>query len=492
LSDQTWCTVTPSGTGNGTITANYAINTSVNSRVANITTTVSGIPAVVVTVTQAGATPTLTVTPANQNVLAAPAGTTNFTVTSNTSWTVTSDQVWCTVTPSGTGNGTIIATYVENTSLTGRVANITVTVSGIPSVVVTVTQDGATPTLIVTPPNQNVPSVAGSTSFTVVSNSSWTVSSNQAWCTVTPSGTGNGTITANYTENTSTSSRITTITVTVSGIPSVDVTVTQAGTAPSLIISPSNQDVTPPAGTTNFTVTTTASTWTAVSDMTWCTVTPSGSGNGTIVANYTENTSTSTRIATITVSASGLPSQTSTVTQFGAAATLSVSPPNQNVTAPAGSTNFTVTSNSNWIANSDVTWCSVTPSGMGSGTLVATYQANPSTAIRTANITVTVSGITPVEVSVIQDGLVGIADHQTGTIRIIPNPATGLFRIVPGISGKILQIDILDLTGRILLSRECTNDDDYQFDLSSKPQGCYFVKVRLNDEILVRRLVISK
>lgn len=437
--------------------------------------------------------PFLSVTPANQNVPATPAGSTPFTVTSNSSWTVVSSQTWCTVTPSGTGNGTITANYTINTSVNSRVANVTTTVTGISPVVVTVTQAGATPTLTVTPANQNVPATpAGSTSFAVTSNTSWNVVSDQTWCTVTPSGTGNGTITANYTENTLPSVRIATITVTVFGIPSVDVTVTQAGTAPSLIISPSNQDVTPPAGTTNFTVTTTASTWTAVSDMTWCTVTPSGSGNGTIVANYTENTSTSTRIATITVSASGLPSQTSTVTQFGAAATLSVSPPNQNVTTPAGLTNFTVTSNSNWIANSDVTWCSVTPSGTGSGTLVATYQANPSTAIRTANITVTVSGITPVEVSVIQDGLVGVADHQNGTIRIIPNPATGLFRIVPGISGKILHIDILDLTGRILLSREYTNDDDYQFDLSSKPQGCYFVKVRLNDEILVRRLVISK
>ena len=492
VSDQTWCTVTPSGSGNGTITANYTINPLTTSRVANITTTVTGLTPVVVTVTQAGAVPTLTVTPPNQDVPASPAGTTSFAVTSNSSWTAVSNQTWCTVTPSGSGNGTIVATYAENVLLSGRVASITVTVSGIPAVIVTVTQDGATPTLIVTPPNQNVPASAGSTSFAVTSNSSWTVTSNQTWCTVTPSGTGNGTITANYSDNGLTSARIATITVTVSGIPSVDVTVTQAGTAPSLIVSPSNQDVTSPAGTTSFTVTTTASTWTAVCDMPWCTVTPSGSGNGTILATYDENTSTVTRMATITVSASGLPSQTSTVTQFGAAATLSVTPPNQNVTTPAGSTNFNVTSNSSWTVSSDQTWCTPTPSGTGDGTIMAAYMENTLVSPRISTLTVMVSGLTPVTVSVTQDGLVGIADHQNGTIRIIPNPATGLFRIVPGISGKIQQIDILDLTGRILLSRKCTNDNDYQFDLSNAPQGCYFVKVRLNDETLVRRVVISK
>jgi len=176
----------------------------------------------------------------------------------------------------------------------------------------------------------------------------------------------------------------------------------------------------------------------------------------------------------------------------GVAPTLTVLPPTRDVTAPAGSTDFTVTSNSFWTVTSDQTWCTPTPSGTGNGTLVADYQKNPSTAIRTANITVTVSGITPVAVTVVQDGVVGIAGHQDGTIRIIPNPSTGLFRIVPGISGNIRQIDILDLTGRIILSRICTNENDYQFDLSNASQGCYFVKVILNDETLVRRLVISR
>jgi hypothetical protein len=357
---------------------------------------------------------------------------------------------------------------------------------------VSITGTSGTATLSVTPANQNVPATpAGSTTFAVTSNSSWTVVSDQTWCTVNPSGSGNGTITANYTVNTLTTSRVANITTTVSGISPVVVTVTQAGATPTLTVTPANQNVTAPAGTTNFDVSSNSA-WTVTSDQTWCSPTPSGNGDETIVATYTENTSISQRIATLTVLVSGIPPVMVTVTQSGTAPELAVTPPSQTVSAPAGSTNFTVTSNSNWIANSDVAWCSVTPSGTGSGTLVATYEANSSTAIRTANITVTVSGVVPVEVSVIQDGLVGVAGHQTGTMRIIPNPATGLFRIVPGISGKIQQIDILDLTGRIILSRKCTNDNDYQFDLSSEPQGCYFVKVRLNDEILVRRLVISK
>jgi PKD repeat protein len=85
--------------------------------------------------------PSLSVTPSNQNVTA-PAGNTSFGVTSNSVWTVASNQVWCAVTTSGSGNGTITATYLQNTSLSPRIANITVTVAGLSPVVVTVTQAG--------------------------------------------------------------------------------------------------------------------------------------------------------------------------------------------------------------------------------------------------------------------------------------------------------------------------------------------------------------
>ncbi len=88
---------------------------------------------------------------------------------------------------------------------------------------------GTSPSLTVTPFNQPVSAVAGSTSFSVFSNSTWTAASNQSWCIVTPAGSGNGTITANYTLNPSGSSRVAEITVTVAGVTPVVATVTQAG-----------------------------------------------------------------------------------------------------------------------------------------------------------------------------------------------------------------------------------------------------------------------
>jgi len=171
-------------------------------------------------------TPTLSVTPANQNV-ASSAGTANFAVTSNQSWKVVSDQAWCIVTSGGVGNGTVIANYTENLTPNQRIANITITVTGLTPKVVTITQGSMNS---VTPLNQDVPATpAGTVDFTVSASVAWTAVSDQSWCTVTAGGTGNGTITATYSANTTTAQRVANITVTITGISPIMITVTQAG-----------------------------------------------------------------------------------------------------------------------------------------------------------------------------------------------------------------------------------------------------------------------
>jgi len=491
VSDQTWCTVNPSGTGNGTITANYTQNTFITSRVANITVTAGTLAPVIVTVTQAGAAPTLSVTPPNQNVTA-PAGTTSFAVTSNSSWNVVSDQPWCTVNPTGTGNGTITATYTQNILTTARVANVTVTVAGLTPVVVTVTQAGAPLTLAVTPPNQNVTPPAGTTNFTVTSNASWVVVSDQPWCTVTPGGTGNGTIVANYAQNTGVSTRVANITTTVSGLTPVVVMVTQAGLAPTLAVTPPNQNVTPPAGTTTFTVTTNSA-WSANSDQPWCLVTSAGTGNGTLTANYTQNTGLAQRIANITVLVNGLGPIVVTVTQDGVTPTLMVTPQIQNVTYPAGTTNFTVASNANWTAISGAPgWCTVTPSGTGNGTITATYSQNAAPTSRQATVTVSVAGITPVNVTVSQEGTVGIPEIQSGNLMIYPNPNKGIFNI-GALDHSILEmtVTITDVQGKLIKTVICKDKELYSIDLSAQAKGAYLLRITTGETTMVRKIIVE-
>jgi hypothetical protein len=447
-SNQAWCTVTPSGTGNGTITATYQLNTGAGLRIANITVKGSGVSAQVVTVTQLGTAPSLIVTPLNQNVTSS-SGMTSFGVASNVAWTTSSNQTWCTVTPSGTGNGAITATYQTNTGADSRIASITVSGSGVRDQVVTVTQSGTAPSLIVTPLNQNVESFSGTTSFTVVANIKWTTSSDQTWCSLTPSGTGNGTIIATYQENTGPNTRTATITIKGSGASDQLVTVTQSGTAPSLIVTPLNQNVTSSPGMTSFTVASNVA-WTASSDQEWCTMTPSGSNNGTITAIYQENTGTSTRTAMITVMGSGVSNQVVTVTQAGAAPSLIVTPLNQDVTSSSGTAIFDVASNIAWTASSDQAWCTLTASGTGNGTIDAIYQPNTAASLRVATITVIGSGVSDQVVTVTQDELITISYSGSPWCRSVDAQDVSLSGSSGGTySSQPEGLDINPVTGTI-------------------------------------------
>ena len=348
-------------------------------------------------------------------------------------------------------------------------------------------------TLSVLPANQNVTAGAGSTTFSVTSNSNWTAVCSSAWCTVTPSGSGNGTITANYSSNISVLQRIATITVTVTGLPSQNVTVTQAGAAPTLAVLPANQDVTSDAGSTSFTVTSNTG-WTIVSNATWCTVPSSGSGNGSIAASYTANSSVIQRVATITVTVTGLPSQNVTVTQAGAAPTLAVDPPNQNVGYLAGTTTFNVSSNTSWTTSSDREWCTATPSGTGNGAITVTYIENPTNVVRVAMITINVTGLDPVMVTVTQDlSSVSVNIIPGKAFRISPNPTKGKFVVSLGnINNRSVKISVLDAIGTKVYNEWSDGTEYCSIDLSTFPRGSYFVRVVTDEGVKVGKLLLTK
>ena len=349
------------------------------------------------------------------------------------------------------------------------------------------------PFISVTPPNQNVPAWTGTTKFIVSSNTTWTVSSDAPWCTATGPGTGNDTITAIYSDNLSVGLRIANITVTGAGAGTQVVTVIQEGAAPMLSVTPPNQNVAAPAGNTQFDVASNT-TWTVVNDAVWCTVTPSGANNGIIAVAYQENVSTVSRMCAITVTAPGLASETVTVTQAGAAATLSVTPPNQNVSSVAGSTAFSVASNSAWTVSGNGSWCTITPAGSGNGTIVADYVQNSTDQPRVANISVTVAGLPVQTVTVTQaKSSIGVDETAGNGIRIYPNPTRGIFRVVSGGGdGFAMDVCVQDLNGKILLQKQLQGAKEYQVDLSPAAPGTYNIIVKTGASLMVKKLVVIR
>lgn len=341
------------------------------------------------------------------------AGSTTYTVSANTTWSASSNQPWCTLSING---NTITATYTSNILATSRTATITITDTGGHSVVAqtaTLTQAAAITTLAVTPASRSVGASSGTTTFSVVSNATWTVTSNAAWCTATSSGTGNGTINVTYAQNLENTSRTAILTITAPGAATITVEVIQGWTSTYLDVTPSSRTISASTTSTTFNVSSNTTWITAVIGTTeWCSATLSGSNNGTINVTCTENPSITSRSVIIRVTAPNLPSVEVQVIQNGIGTSLSITPLTRSVSSDGGTTTFAITSNAVWSASSNVNWCTIPTSGSGNSTLTCTYSANTLENSRTAIITVSVLGIAPIQLTVVQDAFVPVGELE--------------------------------------------------------------------------------
>lgn len=432
----------------------------------------------------------LTVTPQTQNV-GYQSGEINFTVTTADNWVATSNGTWCTVTPSGTGNGTLKATYTENPNTEQRTANISVSIPNYPPVVVNLIQNGMPIPFEVLPSEINVTSEAGLATFTVKSSRNWTVSSNVGWATP-ESASGSGSTIANitYTENTDATSRTAEITF-IEDITSISITVKiiQDGAGNFLLVSPDQQILPSDGGTTEFSVSTNLD-WTAVSDSDWCAVTSSGSGNGTIVANVIANELFLERTATITVKAGSALEKTVYIIQRAPQPFLEVTPGSQSVEFPAGSAEFDVNSNVVWRAISDALWCSTTSSGVGNGKVVVDFEANPAEYVREANISVKSDDAPTVVVILLQLPSASTNIDESRPVVIYPNPTKGYF-IIKNYNNRIFNMNLrmYNTSGQILIDKNYIGKDAYEFDIQSYKSGVYYITAEIDNKIIRWKLI---
>ncbi|TAG99549.1 MAG: hypothetical protein EAZ16_14975, partial [Sphingobacteriales bacterium] len=141
VSSQTWLTLTNgSGSNNGTISATASSNAGVL-RTAEVTIS-GGSLTQIVNITQTGiAAPTLSVSTSNLFYSAKPA-LINVSVSGTATWTTASSQPWLTFTGgSGTGNGVVSLSAVQNPTTSNRTANVSITGPGITRII-SVTQEG--------------------------------------------------------------------------------------------------------------------------------------------------------------------------------------------------------------------------------------------------------------------------------------------------------------------------------------------------------------
>lgn len=213
----------------------------------------------------------------------------------------------------------------------------------------------------------------------------WTAVSNDSWIKVDygASGTGNGRVSFSTAPNNPGLARSGTITV-----AGQTVTVNQLDVC-TYSLSTTNDTYRADAGTGAVVVYTGAGcAWTAVSNVSWITVTSNASGNGNnllVLFSVAANTGTAARTGTLTIAG-----QTYTVVQ-PAPCRYSISPSNTNIGENGGSGSFSVSTDVGcyWTASANWSWVNITSgrSGRGNGTVNFSVEANIG-GFRDATITV--------------------------------------------------------------------------------------------------------
>jgi len=174
---------------------------------------------------------------------------------------------------------------------------------------------------------------------------------------------------------------------------------------------------------------------------------------------------------------------------------LGVTPRKQNVDwGPASDIIFNVQSNTAWTAESNQPWVSVTPSGMGSGKLVASYEENTAHESRTADISVSLTGRPPVVVYLEQArSNLGIEEKPDSLISIYPNPSNGHIMLVPGkVPAKELNITVWDDHGRCILKRKLKDSNKYTLDLTTAAEGIYLIQVSTGTRTVAKKISIIR
>ena len=396
-------------------------------------------------------------------------GSDSVFVLSNVNWTVSENAGWLSVSPmGGSDNDTLYVTCSQNTTSDPRIDFIIVSGPSVADTVTVIQPQAPESYLVVDPDNSTVVATGGAFTATVKSNINWTVTETEPWITLSASsGSGNGSFNITCSSNTGANSRSGIVTVSGTGGLSETINVFQYGQGQAfLIVDPDNQSVIATGGTYSASVKSNLS-WTVTETETWITLSAS-SGNGYGNFNFTcqPHTGAESRSGTITISATGVTSETINVFQYGQGQSfLVVDPDNQSIVAAGTTFTASVKSNLTWSVTEAEPWITLSiSSGYGYGNFDITCTENTDPDSRSAVITISASGV--------PDEFINIFQYGQGQAFLIVDPdnksvvATG--ETFTAIVKSNLSWDVIETTPWITLSSNSGNGN-VNFNITCSP-----------------------
>lgn len=392
--------ITPSkveGEGDALVTLYVQPNNigDVNARTADIIVVADFLSLSVTIVQGNGVVENLFVTPSSLSFDYADTEAQILTVVTNQEWRIESKPEWVTVDVDHAAQGLeILVNVEENTELVGRSGPMVI-VSGDNQVTATIVQRPAPDPhyLVVSPLSVDFPTEGGEQVITVDCDAEWTVSGFASWFSIsTESGSGQGTFSIIAEKNDFIGERTARVTVSSLGInQSISLHQASGTIQPYLTATPLEIEVPVEGGVYTIDVTSNVE-WSVRAPM-WVEVpVPNGSGDGVVIINVPENTTSLMRTGVLSIRCSNDLSVAVTISQQANGAILPVLEVDiENISfQPLGGTKTVqVTSNQHWTLEGE-DWMEFSPAeGDNDGSFDLTVERNPATTPRRGMVIIT-------------------------------------------------------------------------------------------------------
>jgi len=87
----------------------------------------------------------------------------------------------------------------------------------------------------------------------------------------------------------------------------------------------------------------------------------------------------------------------------------------------------------------------------------------------------------------------GIATINGVSLLVAPNPANSSLIIeAAGVQSNLMQVEMIDMLGKVIVQLQVPSNEKYRMDVSSYPEGIYFIKVSGPGFSSVQKLIISR
>lgn len=228
--------------------------------------------------------------------------------------------------------------------------------------------------------------------------------------------------------------------------------------------------------------------WTISTTSAWLSLDKnSGTGNAIITISAEENPTTSTREASVKLSAPQLEDVTIKVTQLASAPYLSVTKNSIDLEPVDQSSNtFGISSNTNWTVTIGNDWLlSDVQNGTGDAEVVITAQANSESVTRSTTVTISASGLDDKVIDVTQAAnSTGVETDEYSKSIIYPNPVKD-FLYFKSIESNT-NVRVISTEGVVVFNDIVSSNS---IDLRTLEKGYYILEIKNEKKTIVTKLV---